>query len=460
MTNQPNIVYCMCDQMPWWLAGCYGHATIRTPHIDALAGRGLRFETAVSNNPVCMPARSIVLSGQYSRTCCGRLTNVVWRDDVPFYLAGFPQWPTGRRVHLPDPTLPELLGDAGYHTAAIGKWHIEAWPDAVGFDHYIIPAHHHAHSAQWFCEDGGPLFSPPGYSVDYESQRVEEYLNQRAGADDPFFLYYNISPPHMPIADAPARYKTMYGRDDVISRPNVPDDYQAPVERIKGYLWDYRYYRDHLPYATVPSADFGLLDMHAMFMGMVSWVDQAVGRMVAALEAARLSDQTVVVFTADHGDSLGSHGQLGKCTLNEESSRVPMCMAGPGITTGVNDGQVASLIDIAPTFLALAGREKPDHMAGADLGPILSGEREALERNFAFIETQNDGIGIRTPTCLVGLPFDKGTRSPRDQPHYLCDLQTNPYQMPKVQPELCNAQAARDLEAQLRAWDARTPWKQ
>ncbi len=251
---------------------------LRPPHhphptYHAFAQSGTRFDTAVSNCPICMPARSIVISGQYARTCTGMLTNVCWphgESEVPFAVAGMPQWPTQRRRHLPDPNFPELLQHAGYRTAAIGKWHIEAWPDAVGFDHYFIPAHHHAHTAQWICDNGQRLVAPQGYSVDAKFERVEAFLNERPN-DDPFFLYYNISPPHMPLADAPLHYVGMYRRDEVIRRDNIPSAYQPTRDQILTYLWDYRYYRDRLPFTReLPHDGFDLDDLTAMYMGLVT----------------------------------------------------------------------------------------------------------------------------------------------------------------------------------------------
>ena len=96
----------------------------------------------------------------------------------------------------------------GYHTAAIGKWHIHSWPQEVGFDSYLIPRVHHCHTGQHYTENGGPEFIPPGYSVDFECERVKRFLQEQAGASQPFFLFYNISPPHCPLSDAPEKYLT------------------------------------------------------------------------------------------------------------------------------------------------------------------------------------------------------------------------------------------------------------
>lgn len=464
MAGPPNLIFCMCDQLRWCELACYGHPSIRTPHIDRLAERGVRFEVAVSNYPVCMPARSMVVSGQSARTSCGRAGNTSWRVDGGGWV--MPQWPMpGRRV-MPEQTVPERLREAGYTTAAIGKWHIDAWPDAVGFDHYLIPAVQHAHSAQWFCEDGEPPFAAPGYSVDYEADRVARYLATHRGQDQPFYLYYNISPPHMPLADAPERYLHLYGRDDVVVRDNV--DLGSPLpdqtDKFLTYLWDYRHYRDRLPHTReLPHPAFDLIDLTAMYMGLTTWVDDTVGRLVDAVEANGLTDDTVVVFTSDHGDNLGSHGQMGKAQLLEESYRVPMCVAGPGIAGGRVSPQVASLADWAPTFANLSGAGVPDHWHGQDLGPVLRRQRDTLDRNAAFIETADQGCAIRTPTHLLALPWQDSTDPPAlgPSPSRFYDLDQDPFQQHNLADAEKNATdeaLSTALAEQVRAWDRETAW--
>lgn len=456
MPDQPNILLIMCDELRWCEVGCYGHRTIRTPHIDALAARGTRFETAVSNCPVCLPARSVVLSGQYSRRCTGGVGNV----SLPLRDGGgvMPQWPRERRGHLQDPTLPELLRAIGYHTSAIGKWHIEAWPDAVGFDRYLIPAHQHANSAQWYCEDGGPLFSPPEYGVDYEAKRVGDFFRGRSASDEPFFLYYNISPPHMPLADAPDKYTTMYRRDEVVVRPNVDLDKPMPdwENMARTYLWDYRFYRDHLPYTMHLPDGCDLVELQRLYMGLTTWVDDTVGRVMADLTEAGLADNTLVIFTSDHGENLGSFQRWGKGALNEEAMRIPMICAGPDIDTAVT-ARIGSLVDLAPTLLTYAMGDAPAHMQGRSLLPALTGSDD-LTDNHAFIETGIHGIGMRTHDRLVGLPwrFDRDTPAPAE-PHELYDLAADPYELDNLATHSAAVTEAADLLDTLQQWHHDTP---
>jgi len=426
--------------------------------MDRLAAEGVRFEHAVSNEPVCMAARSMLLSGQYARTCVGHVSNTGWPGGVPFWSAGFPLWPRKERWGMPQATMPELLQRAGYATHAVGKWHIDSWPDRIGFDHYTIAAHHHAHVAQRFITDGGLPYSHEGWSVDHEARIVEELFASARGTEQPFFLYYNISPPHMPLDEAPERYKQMYGEGDVITRPNVAmDETTAAFDwHMRTYLWDYRYYRDHMPHTRALPAGMSLKKLTAMYMGLTTWVDDVLGRMMASLAAVGLRDDTIVVFTSDHGDNLGSQGRMGKATLNEESIRVPLMVAGPGIREQHNKEQVASLADLAPTLLACAGIAPPPHMAGQDLGCILRGERATAARAHAFIETVGDGVGIRTPTHLLGLPWVGDTRSIGEAPHYFTDLRDDAYQLNRGRKD--QADTREGLMRLLAEWDRQTAW--
>ncbi len=132
-----------------------------------------------------------------------------------------PEYPYAGHPHLKDPTFVEILRDHRYRTSVIGKWHIHSWPGNIGFDHYLIPRVHHCHTGQSFTQDGGPEFVPSGYSVDFEAQQVENFLQKQKKQDSPFFLYYNISVPHCPLNDAPEKYQTLYRPEDIPLRPNV-----------------------------------------------------------------------------------------------------------------------------------------------------------------------------------------------------------------------------------------------
>lgn len=152
MSRKPNIILITSDQLRPYELGCYGGTEIATPNIDRLAARGVVWDTVISNFPVCMPARSIMMSGQMNRAATGGKTTVSHGGRPGDFI--MPEYPYPGRPHLKNPALPELLRDAGYHTAAIGKWHIRSWPDDIGFVSYLIPRVHHAHTAQTYTRNG------------------------------------------------------------------------------------------------------------------------------------------------------------------------------------------------------------------------------------------------------------------------------------------------------------------
>ncbi|MEM1011328.1 MAG: sulfatase-like hydrolase/transferase [Planctomycetota bacterium] len=451
--GQPNLMIVMCDELRWCEPGCYG-GQAKTPHLDALAARGVRCETAVSNAPVCMPARSVVLSGQHARTCTGFTNNTALRfardaDGSKGWC--FDGYAPAEKCGFDDPTLAELLRDAGYHTRAIGKWHVDAWPHDLGFDRYLIPRNHHAHSAQPFCEDGGPELMPDGFSPDFEADRVCSFLAETH--EKPWFLYYNLSPPHMPLADMPERYLTMFDAASVGRRGNVPDDF-VPEERAVGaYLWDYRHYLQFMPHAVADAkAGRSIEALYALYLGATAWVDDLVGRVMQQLETTGQLDDTLVIFTSDHGDMMGSHGLMGKATLYEESYRIPMIAAGAGVPGGrvASDG-VASLLDLAPTLLDAANQASLDHLQGTSLLPMFAGTAPGPEA--AVIETSHDGTGLRTTSHLLAL--DRQDQAFTGNVRRFHDLTADPQQNQAFEDSGLRV----DLQSRLADWDATTPWR-
>ena len=449
MTRQPNIILCTADQLRPFELSCYGGNQVRTPALDRLAARGAVWETAISNYPVCMPARSVMISGQQNRSATGGRTNIAFQGRPGDFL--MPEYPCAERPHLRDRTLPECLSDAGYRTQAIGKWHIHSWPRDIGFDGYVIPRVHHAHSAQVYTRDGGPEFAPPGYSLDFEAEEVARFL-ETADRGRPFFLYYNISPPHCPVADLPEDYRTLYDPASIRLRANADEARIADKDYwYRVYRWDFRYYSFHLPHTETLPEGYDLRHLTAEYFGAVSWMDSALGRMLDTVDRAGLAEDTLIVFVADHGENLGSHGRVQKGTENDESLRIPFIMSGPGIKARhrVADG-VASLVDLMPTFLDAAGATAPASCHGASLMAAAGGG--AGDGRAAFFETGR-GTGLRTPRMTYVLPRDAMGRL-GDGPMTVHDNRADPLQYDN----LAGRGAWPDLDAELRARDAAYPW--
>ena len=440
--------------------GCYGSSFVKTPNIDALAKQGVRFDVACSNNPVCTPARSSLLSGQYGRTCTGSLVNA-------------PD-PEQERRKFPDPTIAEAFGSAGYRTGLIGKWHVWTHPSTLGFDSVCYPNHMHRYTGQTFYDSDGCSRLVEGFSYEAEQDALERFLSTED--DRPFFLYYNISQPHMPLDDMPEQYKTMYRPEDIPLRPNVfADGKPAHDEKwFRVYLWDYLFYLEHLPYTekelTPPSppsqggakGGFDLRHLTALYYGSVKWADDQLGALVRRLAAAGLDDNTIVVFTSDHGDNLGSHQLFNKDQLYDESIRIPMIYRWPTTLSPAEiNTQVTSIIDVMPTTLSLAGIDIPDSVQGTDVSKVAAGKETSTGENAAFIETTTAQVGIRTLTHLYGVEKAReGMRTTTvTNDRFMCfDMTKDPLQTENLASSSDADPTVKSLRERVLKWDKETKW--
>ena len=473
--TQPNVVIVLVDELRSFEVGCYGNDVIRTPHMDALAGEGAMFATAVTNNPVCSPARACVLSGQYGRTTTGSLTNDCMDPCAD------------ERNHFPNETLPEILKAHGYHTAIIGKWHLDPPPATMGFDESCFPLNVHRHYGQTYIDNGQWTEPVEQFGPDYELDKVETFLDDHAADDEPFFLYYNISPPHEPIgpAELPNAYRDMYDPADVLIRPNAYVNGELAYDwdwfkmyLIWGYwwriaktgLWDagprcgYPGQVGNLPEddAMCP-ADYSLRDLTAAYYAATTCCDDLLGRFMTMLADKGLDDNTIIVFASDHGDNLGSHGLFNKDCLYEEAIRIPMMFHRLGQIAPIrNDRQIAGLIDIAPTLLDLLGLDVPDHMVGRSLTPTFAAADATLEDNTAFIEC-NAGIlgrctvGVRTETHTYGRWLEEDHKTLADAWGFF-DLRTDPDQQRNLLETGEQAELAAELHARVAAQHEAISW--
>ncbi len=447
MASKPNVIICFCDQLRPFDVGCYGSEFVKTPNMDAFAAQGVRFETACTNNPVCTPARSILLSGQYSRTCAGALGN-----------CGEPE---AQRNIFPNTTIAEAFKAAGYRTGLIGKWHMRPHPRTVGFDSAFFPHHSHRYTGQTYFENDGKSRVIDGFAPEAEADELSRFL--KADSGKPFFLYYNISQPHMPVGDMPERYTLMYSPADVSLRQNVFVDGDPAYDAhwFAVYLWDYLYYDKHLPYTAKLPKCFNIRHLTSLYHGSITWADDQLGELMRQLASAGLDENTLVVFSADHGDNLGSHHLFNKGRLYEESIRIPMMYRWPkGLASREIKTQVASLVDVMPTLLSLAGVDVPESVQGTDVSPVLRAEKTSVGENAAFIETTRGPVGIRTLTHLYGVNSKKDDNHPTsnitDERFMFFDIAGDPMQEHNAAAE--PSTLADGLRERVLRWDRETPW--
>jgi len=335
MADHYNLLFVFADQ---WRAQAFGYAgdpNAVTPHLDAFAARSLNFTNAVSGCPVCSPYRASLMTGVYP------IRHGIMVNDQCL------------RERYAGPYLGDSLRAAGYRTAYIGKWHLDGHgrkafvpPERrLGFDWWkgFECSHHYRESHYYFGDDPRPR-RWAGYDADAQTDEACRYLREATG-DRPFALFLSWGPPHSPYGGAPEPYASLHDPRRLRLPPNVPDSAAEEARRqLAGY------------YA------------HG------SALDAAFGRLLETLAASGRDRDTIVVFTSDHGDMLGSQGQFRKQKSWAESIRIPLLVAHPEGVTGRTDSSPVDAPDLMPTLLALCGAPVPDTVQGRDFSrTILEG---------------------------------------------------------------------------------------
>lgn len=258
----------------------------------------------------------------------------------------------------------------------------------------------------------------------------------------------------MPLLDAPDRYTRMYSRADVQLRENV---------WVEGKLqprddWMYNVYLYNLFDERELPDGFDICDLTALYYGMIGCLDDNVGRLLGSLDRLGLADNTIIVFLSDHGENLGSHHLWGKGTPNQESIRIPLIFHAPGqIQPRAVTGQVAQQIDVMPTLLGLVGANVPEAAQGHDLTPVLRGERDALDEDYAFAE-MGDWLTIRTPRFRYTVRTRILYSPAEDSRAALHDLEADPLEQTNLAGSADHAGIRQRLHEIMREHHATTPW--
>jgi arylsulfatase A-like enzyme len=354
-TEKPNLVFVFSDQQTFDMLGCYGNKQIRTPNLDKFAKEGIRFTHCFSNFPLSGPFRGILMTGQHT------LYNGTFTNDKPL-VPGH-----GKKFA-------EVLRDAGYNTAYIGKWHLQGGDRnrpipkgemRYGFDELFATNNCHVDFRAGKCfywnEEGKKVFFDK-WEVYGQTDQALEYLNSRKTTTRPFAMFVSWHPPHdwgkfegedgkkHYLYDAPEELMSMYNRDSIQMRPGMEN---TPDRR--------RMYHGH--------------------MAMTSGVDIAFGQLMEKLRQLKLDRNTLVVFTSDHGDMLEFDDAVDpKNYPHDYSSHVPFIIRFPGkIQAGSSTELLFSSLDIMPTILGLMGLEIPKECHGKNLAKaIISGDENMV----------------------------------------------------------------------------------
>ena len=389
--RKPNILLLMSDDLNSALSG-FGHPQCKTPRLDALAKRGVRFENMHCQYPVCGSSRASLMTGLYPYTN-GMLGN-----------GG------NLRKNLPNVvTLSQLFRNNGYHAGRVSKIYHMGIPfeiiagtadhdDAPSWDETVnIKAPEQnapGERTEWSPKDKssqtftgveastGDLEHADGMAAD----AAIEFLKQNK--DKPFFLGCGFVRPHVPLV-APSKYFDRYDRDTMVA-PEVPKGDLEDVPKI------IRNYKSIDRYGVTPELHKGLLEA---YYASISYMDEQVGRVLEALDELGLRENTIVIFSSDHGYLLGHHHKFQKQHLFEESTRVPFILSVPWMTKshGHASNKITELVDLYPTLAELAGLTPPANLQGQSLLPLLKNPTtKEWSKDLAFSISRSGGESIRT----------------------------------------------------------------
>ena len=407
---KPNIVFILTDQ---WRAQAFGYAgdpNVRTPHIDALAARSVNFENTISVCPVCTPHRASLLTGRFPTT-----TGMFMND-----------------LYLPKEELcmAEIVKDAGYETGYIGKWHLDGHgrdsyipPERhQGFDYWkVLECTHNYNESYYYAGDDPTKRRWEGYDAYAQTEDAKAYLRDHAHGDRPFFLFVGFGGPHFPHHSAPEELKTLYPPEELILRPNVsPEQEERTRTELQGYY------------------------------GHCTAIDTCVGDLFRTLEETGLVDNTIFIFTSDHGDMHGSQGQKSwtKQVPWDESLRVPFLLHYPPIHDGERRVKTPlNTPDILPSLLSLAGVEIPDTVEGKDLSGLMKGVGKDGDRYVLFMAVAPFGPAIKAYRGIRNSRYTYVRDS--DSPWLLYDNEADPYQMNNLIDDPAWQELRRKLDTEL-----------
>ena len=400
MFGRPNILLITADQLRFDALGCYGSRVCRTPNLDRLGAAGVLFERAYTPNPICVPARASITTGNYShRATISKGNGGRIGDDQPklaehFAAAGYRSYACGKLHYVPysPPGQPRLLHgfdpcDLWESGRIIGQFDpygrlsgVEDYFDylaTVGWRGYTR-GHGIGNNEVRPCRS--PL--PAEHHVDHwvadrTIQRLGEHAASANGA--PFLMWCSFPKPHSPY-DPPAPFDAMYDPRDVpppAGGPEMLED-RNPILLVQ---------RTKLAIDTLsPEA---LRVIRAYYYGVVSFQDQQVGRVLAEVGRLGLADNTIVIYTSDHGDLLGDFGTFFKRNFLEGSAHIPMMLAGPGVKAGQRRRQLAGLQDLLPTLAAMTGCPLGAPVDGLDLSAALA-DADAPLRDVYYSQSGDD----------------------------------------------------------------------
>jgi arylsulfatase A-like enzyme len=419
---KPDVLVILTDQWsPRYLS--WENPQVQTPNLDRIAAEGMIFDRCYTTSPVCMPARVSLLTGQYPHNG----GHALWGNSLEYHPA--PK----------DGTMFRDIKEAGYTTAQIGKTHWTAG-DSMKREFANKANYHRALGLDYVMDVSGPPSSPMDrgpygtylqklgllktvaedmheryvrfqylpkanpappehYHDTFVTQRAVNFIQEQP-PEKPLCVVVSLHSPHPPL-DAPGKFATMYDPEKLTLPPNVPATYKREMRMI-----------DHAETRK----------MVANYLGKITLADEHVGRLAAAFQKRGTWDNTLVLFTADHGEMMGAQGQLTKGRFYEESARVPLMIRWPGKVKPGRTKALTQMFDVYPTIVDAIGGKLSPYRQAVSLMPVARGEKKSV-RNLAISE-----IGTQSPLNIMATDERYKWWMEKDK-EFLFDLQEDPYEM-------------------------------
>lgn len=368
--DAPNLLWITGEGIPLAVLSCYGSRLMSTPNIDRIANEGMRFDNSFVTNALCAPSRATLLTGKYDH-----LNGMISNPQAT------PSWQPQPAFNASQETLPRILKRHGYHTGMVGKWHLPANPGETGFDYFVFK-----HGA------GGPYYNPngylrntslgstvihqksyPGYITDNMTDFAIEGMKQ---LKQPFFMMLQFFNDHRPF-NPPHKYEHLYDNVRIPEPATFWDDYSmraAPARQARMRIAEMPDFDPPKELTYRQRQQWNYQRFMAHFLETLRSQDDNMDRVLHYLDTNGLAENTIVIYTADHGFFLGDHGWFDKRFMYEQAIRVPWMIRYPGhVKAGSVSQDWVVNIDNAPTALDLLGVPVPDDMQGRSIVPLLEG---------------------------------------------------------------------------------------
>lgn len=351
-SKPPNILVIMADEHQAGVLGCYGNKLARTPNMDALAGRGIRFDACYTNSPLCVPGRLSFTSGKY--------------------ISRVSAWNNHCMLPPDTPSIPRVMNAAGYDSFLCGKMHYDS-TCRYGFAEVGPNMNHNFMTGRGKRSAFEPIEYAPGYSgrfkqygagegsvINHDKKVTEstvDFLSKRKKDDKPFFLLAGYLAPHFPLIVPQKYWDNFKGK---IPMPQIPPGHLDSLPQ------NYKLIRAGFNVEDVPPEQ--VQKARELYYALTQWLDEEVGKVLAALGKSEVADNTVVIYTADHGEDLGEHGMWFKNCMFEQGARVPLIVSWPKRWKGGQArSQACSLVDLVQTIADLGGTKAPKDWNGASM---------------------------------------------------------------------------------------------